>query len=571
MSKDHPRVLAVLRAHMPSAASPAGSARFPDEAHLRAALAELATANCITDIAVVTTLDACDDAIAAFAKARGILVMRAPDDDVLACFARCAETTGADVIVHLTSPGTEPARVDQLVSSLLAQRGDYVLDEDGSRSGIDVISRRALDRLMMDARTDPLARRQVTGYLRAFPHFVRSVRATRQAGSAFERARAAHERLDAQKGEASLGDIIGLVESDPARQAGAKIPQGARALIRCGDSAGMARTRRSIALARALRDGQGIDATFVVSGSGDSLDLVRRSGFEAEHAARDEGAQLVSLASRLAPVLLVLDCEDGPSLLEMTRLRREVTVVAVVDDLSSRRRVADVAYFPPLPRAEQLDWKGAQTFVRIGWQWVVARSAKGRVLSKTQAPRPTVLVTMGSAETTRLTMLAAGALAKLPGAFRARFAIPSHLAERDRLARTVVALRSGFETIEGSDDPSTEFVSADMAITDFGSAAFELAAAGVPALYLARNEDDAASAARFEQAGMGLFLGLASESTMESVATAAGQILSNPQRRRDMRAAALMTVDHNGANRIAADLAALLAQRQKEPAQANSV
>jgi spore coat polysaccharide biosynthesis protein SpsF len=570
LSKDRPRVLAVLRAHMPSVANPARSARLSDEAHLRAALAELAMANCITDIAVVTTLDARDDAIAAFANASGILVMRAPDDDVLTCFARCAETTGADVIVHVTSAETEPARVDQLVSSLLAQRGDYVLDEDGSRSGIDVFSRRALDRLMMDARTDPLARRQVTGYLRAFPHFVRSVRATRQASSAFERARAAHERLDAQKGEASLGDIIGLVESDPARQAGASMPQGTRALIRCGDGAGMARTKRSIALARALRDGEGIVATFVVSGSEDTLDLVRRNGFEAEYAARDEGAQLVALASRLAPVLLVLDCEDGPSLLETTRLKREVTVVAVIDDLSSRRRVADIAYFPPLPRAEQLDWKGAQTIVRIGWQWVVARSVKGRVLPKIGAPRPTVLVTMGSAETTRLTMFAAGALATLPDAFRARFAIPSHLAERDRLARAVVALRSGFETIEGSDDPSTEFASADIAITDFGPAAFELAAAGVPALYLALNEDDAGSAARLEHAGMGLCLGLASEAKIESVAMAASQILSDPQRRRDMRAAALMTVDNNGANRIAADLAAFLAQRQKEPARANS-
>jgi len=572
LSKDHKRVLAVLRAHMPSPADPARSARFSDEAHLGSAIAELAAANCITDIAIVTTLDACDDAVAAFANANGILVMRAPDDDVLACFARCAETTGADVIVHVASAGGETARIDQLVSVLLAQRGDYVLDEDGSSSGVDVFSRHALDRLMMDARTDPLARRQVAGYLRAFPHFVRSVRATRQAGSAFVRAEAAHERLDAKKGEASLGDIIGLVESDPARRAGATLPQGARALIRCGDDdAGIARTRRSVALARALREVHRIVATFVVSGSKDSLDLVRNNGFEAECATpRDEGAQLASLTSRLAPTVLVLDCPEGPSILEVTRLKRDVPLVAVIDDLSSRRRVADVAYFPPLPRAEQLYWKGAQTVVRIGWQWVVARSVKGRVPSKTQAPRPTVLVTMAGAEATQLTMLAAGALAKLPGAFRARFAIPSRLAERNRLARAVVALRSGFETIEGSDDASTEFATADIAITDSGPAAFELAAAGVPALYLSLNDDDAASAKRFERAGMGLSLGLASESKMESIAVAAGQILSDPQRRRDMRAAALMTVDHNGANRIAADLAALLAQRQKEPAQANS-
>ena len=42
--------------------------------------------------------------------------------------------------MHVASAGGETARIDHLVALLLAQRGDYVLDEDGSRSGIDVFS-----------------------------------------------------------------------------------------------------------------------------------------------------------------------------------------------------------------------------------------------------------------------------------------------------------------------------------------------------------------------------------------------------------------------------------------------
>src|SRR3569833_3162858 len=81
---------------------------------------------------------------------------------------------------------------------------------------------------MMDAAHDPAARAQVTGYFRLHPEFVRIVRAgpygpqlkkdgrltiNTQDDLAF--VEAVHARLAAKAGEASLADLLLLLEREP--------------------------------------------------------------------------------------------------------------------------------------------------------------------------------------------------------------------------------------------------------------------------------------------------------------------------------------------------------------------
>ena len=62
---------------------------------------------------------------------------------------------------------------------------------------------------------------------------------------------------------------------------------------------------------------------------------------------------------------------------------------------------------------------------------------------------------------------------------------------------------------------------------------------------------------------MGLSLGLAEHVQPQEIARAVWGLLSNPARRREMRAAGLMTIDGEGASRIAADIAHTLAEKRK--------
>src|SRR5262249_25450518 len=153
---------------------------------------------------------------------------------------------------------------------------------------------------------------------------------------------------------------------------------------------------------------------------------------------------------------------------------------------------------------------------------------------------------MGGSDPSGLTLGMARALFGLDPVFRARFVIGPGMAERESVASQIAAMHSNFETIEGADDLATEFIGADLALAPFGVTAYRLAASGVPALYVCLTEDHARSASAFENAGIGQSLGVADTVSDQEIARAVWSLLNDTPRRRDMRAAGLMTIDGNG-------------------------
>ena len=59
--------------------------------------------------------------------------------------------------------------------------------------------------------------------------------------------------------------------------------------------------------------------------------------------------------------MLLLDGREGPSRAELEKLRRDIAIIAVIDDGSERAPGGDFAYYPPVPQARALDWTGART------------------------------------------------------------------------------------------------------------------------------------------------------------------------------------------------------------------
>ena len=252
----------------------------------------------IDEIAIATTINPLDDAIVEFGAAHGIAVVRGPEDDVLARFARAAETLDADIIVRVSSdaPFMDAGFVDHLIASMIEQGGDYVLMEEGApcaHEGVDPLTRRGLDKLMMDARDDPAAREHVTGYFKLHPDFVPIARARAYPSLAREGGRltidtpddlafveAVHARLEARAGEASLADLLllagaraGTARHQPPCEAEAHSSRpAALALIRCdgGGKFGYGHVKRMVALARALRDRESIGVVFALNGSEDA-------------------------------------------------------------------------------------------------------------------------------------------------------------------------------------------------------------------------------------------------------------------------------------------------------------
>jgi spore coat polysaccharide biosynthesis protein SpsF len=224
---DGRKIVAIVQARM-------GSTRFPGkvlkpiagEPLLWHVVRRLKRSRLIGQVAIATSINPLDDAIAEFGERNGVLVVRGPEDNVLARFALAAEATDADIIVRVSAdaPFVDAGFVDHLIDALIEQDGDYVLLEDGAvtaHEGVDPMSRRGLDKLMMDAADDPVAREHVTGYFKLHPDFVRIARAPAYPPLARNGGRltvdtpddlafveALHGRLEARAGEASLEDLL---------------------------------------------------------------------------------------------------------------------------------------------------------------------------------------------------------------------------------------------------------------------------------------------------------------------------------------------------------------------------
>ena len=593
-ARENIRVVAVIQARM-------GSTRLPGKVLRPVAgkpllwhiVHRLKACRLLEDIAVATTVNPADEAIVEWCNAEGITVVRGPEHNVLARYATAAEKLDADVIVRVTSdaPFIDAGFVDHLVATLIEQDGDYVLMDEGTEcahEGVDPFSRRALDRLMMDAAHEPAAREHVTGYFKLHPDFVKIVRAApyppfdRKGGRfsidtpddlAF--VEALHERIQARAGEASLADLLLLLEREPELNKinghVRKKPlqdgrlSGGLALIRCdgGGKFGYGHVKRMVALARALRDREGIAVRFALNGSEDAALPIQRAGFQVTRL--DASSSLEALVESCRPDLLVLDGREGSSRAELEKIKRGVAVTAVIDDGHERRLASDYAYYPPVPGATALDWTGSHALPRIGWEWALlglnpnALKAQTKMKDAPASSRPTVLVAMGGSDPHGLTLRMAKALAELDQVYRIRFVIGTGMKDAVAVARGLVGLKKNYETVEGADDLSTEYASADLALCAFGVTAYELAALGTPAVYLGLTPDHAASASAFADAGMGISLGVADKVRDEDVASTVQWLLNKPNTRRAMRHAGLSLIDGQGAARIATDLAKALA------------
>lgn len=591
-ARENIRVVAVIQARM-------GSTRLPGKVLKPIAgkpllwhiVHRLKACRLLEDIAVATSINPADEAIVEWCNQEGVIVVRGPEDDVLARYARAAEKLNADIIVRVSSdaPFIDAAFVDHLIATLIEQDGDYVLMEDGAECahvGVDPFSRRALDRLMMDAADDQAAREHVTGYFKLNPDFVKIVRAAPYPALAKKGGRltidtpddlafveALHARSTAQAGEASLADLLLLLEREPElNKINAHVTQktmghtpgassGGLVLIRCdgGGQFGYGHVKRMVALARSLRDRMGIGAVFALNGSNDASFPIQRAGFRVTMF--KEETDLQALVNQHNPDILLLDGREGPSRAELEKLKRSVSVTAVIDDGHERRLAADYAYYPPVPGANALDWGSSHTLPRIGWEWAILGVSPNAAIKKRDAvrsSRPTVLVTMGGSDPCGLTLRMAKALSCLDSAFRIRFVIGAGIKDGEKIARGLVTLKKNYETVEGADDLSIEYASADIALCAFGVTAYELAAAGVPAIYLGLNDDHAASASAFAEAGMGISLGVASKTSDAEIARTLLWLLNKPNARREMRNIARSLIDGQGAHRVATDLARAL-------------
>ncbi|MCE9520880.1 MAG: hypothetical protein K8S25_00430, partial [Alphaproteobacteria bacterium] len=267
---------------------------------------------------------------------------------------------------------------------------------------------------------------------------------------------------------------------------------------------------------------------------------------------------LLQLADTYKPIATVLDVRTDLSATSVMRLRGADMIVATIDDASPRRLSADAAFYPPVPQVYALDWRGAESEPFVGWEWVVLGQDISQPLSS-KAKRPRIIVSMGGSDPQGLTLPAVRALLDVGVDFDATIVVGP--GADHALDREVAKLAPQFTVLRSPGDLPLLMAQADLGLVSFGVTAYELAALGVPALYLCLTDDHAASASAFEHAGMGVSLGVVPAIGEATICSAVEQLLGDRDRRRAMRAAGRMNLDGRGALRIAQRIKRMVDER----------
>jgi spore coat polysaccharide biosynthesis protein SpsF len=583
-----PHIAAVVQARMRSTRLP-GKVLKPivGQPLLWHILHRLRKSELIETICVATTIDPADDVLADYAQSQGAVVVRGPEDDVLARFALASHTIDPDIIVRVNAdaPLVDAGFIDYLIREMMRLQADFVTLKPGVSAihdGADPMTRWALDKLVVKAHDDPVAREHVSAYFKIHPEFVKVAQIDMPAKWRFKGARLSvdtpadvtfietiYDRLHAQAGEATLTDLVALLNREPGLldlnahvQQKAATASSGTVLMRCDGSAaiGLGHVRRCLSIAKALRDREGFGVRFAMKDDALAIEPVQAAGFAID--VMPNGAKevdwLLALAVEHKPVATVLDVRTDLSATSVMRLRGADTIVTLIDDGSARRLAADASFYPPVPQVFALNWEGAEAEPYVGWEWVVLGHDTMPPFTRRDG-QPRIVVSMGGSDPQGLTRTAVRALASLKPAFDVTVVVgPGADA---RMESDIAKIAPRYTIVRSPNDLPRLMSQADLGLISFGVTAYELAALGVPAAYLCLTEDHAQSASAFERAGMGVSLGVASRVSEGDIAEVVAELLEDPAHLRAMGAAGRMNVDARGAARIAEHVRRLVVER----------
>lgn len=329
-------------------------------------------------------------------------------------------------------------------------------------------------------------------------------------------------------------------------------------LFRCDGSPkiGLGHVVRCLALADELREVYGCRITFAVCNGSLGRDMIIEKNYHI--LSPPDGVRLFDYGQWLEDVIddvgahtLVLDVRDDLQRSAVEKLREQGILIVTLDDPSDRRLAADLAFYPPVPQVSRADWTGFTGELHVGWEWVVLRPVFANRVSRLPHKKPVVLVTMGGSDPAGLTMKAVEALDLLDEGFETVVVLGPAFSHQGALRDLLAKTHRHFDVRQNVTDMAGLMTQADLAVASFGVTAYELAAVGVPAIYLCLTEDHAESASAFVEAGIAMSLGMHSDVTPDTLARSVLSLLDNDESRIKMAAQASALVDGRGATRIA--------------------
>lgn len=325
---------------------------------------------------------------------------------------------------------------------------------------------------------------------------------------------------------------------------------------------GLGHLQRCLALAAALR-ARGAGVAFLTGDDPRAAAYVRQEGIEeiiiaSPRAATLDAGAVAAIARTHGCSMVVVDSYAMDDALLAALVDHGLTVTAI-DDLAAHSfschlvinggaHATGLRYVPTTGRTRFL----------LGPQYALLRAHLAGLPRRVVAnPVREALVIFGGADPRGLTPAVLRLLDDLPADFRITAVVGPFAANSDDVRRAARECRKVVAVVEGEGRPDRLLRRAGLAVSAGGQTVYELAACGTPTVAVEVAENQRASLAALEAAGVVLLAGRAGEDRLAvRIRLAVERLLADAETRAGMAAAGQALVDGHGASRVAAALLA---------------
>jgi spore coat polysaccharide biosynthesis predicted glycosyltransferase SpsG len=341
-------------------------------------------------------------------------------------------------------------------------------------------------------------------------------------------------------------------------------------VIRCdaGRNVGFGHVVRCLALAKRLSGDAPVEALFAMQRDEIGNQYVRDHGFSVqelhiEHATdQSEDDWLEKVLMNNEAECLVLDVRTPLTKSALVRARRKGLLVVTVDDLSARSSAADQVYLPPIPQVKRMTWEGFTGKRFIGWDWILmperVMTHRAQAVLSREPKTLRLVVSMGGSDPAELTLRIVEILKTMSIDIELSVLIGPAYRAVDELESLVQSLPWPTHIFVNPPNFLEILGSASLVIGSFGATAYEVAALGVPSLYLCLSADHAESASALQDAGCAISLGIHHQLKNCEIRDAISRLIDSCDMRQKMRTNALSKIDGKGCQRISHNILSAL-------------
>jgi len=283
-------------------------------------------------------------------------------------------------------------------------------------------------------------------------------------------------------------------------------------LFRCDGSIkiGMGHVIRCMALADHLKENHGCKIQFAMRRSELGINKVKESYPVMLSNEKDFNYKewLTDCIEKTNAEVLIMDIRDDLMRDQLKSIKKKTeNKVVTIDDPEDKRLEADLAFYPPVPQLEKLNWNGFGGELYVGWEYVILRKDFLKQYPKPKNSVPNILVSMGATDEKNMTEFVINSLNPIIEKFKVTIIVGSGYPYLKNLNKTLEEVHFEFELLQNPKDIAKIMSQSDFSIISFGQTAYELAALKVPTIFLCLSHDHNESSKLFINEEIGVSMG----------------------------------------------------------------